>query len=230
MKKTVNINLGGFPFTIDEDAYAYLNNYLSTIENHFSKSEGCEDIISDIEYRICELFQESLQGRQIISMKELDEIIKIMGKPEDFGAESIEDNYHHYTQTSREEPLIKTGKKLYRDTEHGMIAGVIAGLAAYFGIKNTLIIRVLWLVFSLTGGLGVLTYLILWAVVPEATTASDKLAMKGEPINVENIAKTIEEEIDDLSKKITDLSNGLSKKRNKKGDSSSKNYKNGFTI
>ena len=91
MKKTVNINLGGYPFTIDEDAYDQLNKYLGTIEHHFSKSEGCDDIISDIEYRICELFQESMQGGQIISMKDLDNVVKIMGKPEDFGAEPMEE-------------------------------------------------------------------------------------------------------------------------------------------
>ena len=74
-----------------------------------------------------------------------------------------------------------------------------------------------------------MVYIVLWAFVPEAVSASDKLAMKGEPINVENIAKTIEEELDDLSKKITDLSNGLNRKRNKK-DESSTEYENGFTI
>lgn len=229
MKKTVNINLGGFAFTIDEDAYLHLNGYLSTIERHFAKSEGCEDIISDIEYRICELFQEGMQGRQIITMKDLDEVIKIMGRPEDFGAEPIEDGYEHQKRSRSDEPLIKTGKKLYRDKEHGMIGGVVAGVAAYFGIKNVLLLRAIWLVSVATGGVGVGIYLILWAVVPEATSASDKLAMKGEPINVENIAKTIEEEIDELSRKINDLSNGLSKKkRNKRDDSSSRTYGNGF--
>ncbi len=227
MKKTVSINLGGFAFTIDEDAYVHLNGYLSTIERHFSKSEGCEDIISDIEYRICELFQEGMEGRQIITQKDLNEVIKTMGRPEDFGAEPIEDGYTQPKKT--DEPLIKTGKKLYRDKEHGMLGGVIAGLAAYFGVKNALILRLIWLVLAISGGIGVAIYFILWAVVPEAITASDKLAMKGEPINVENIAKTIEEEIDELSKKINDISNGLSKKRNKKDDSS-KSYGNGFTY
>ena len=67
MKKTVNINLGGYPLTIDDDAYSYLKRYLNTIESHFSKSEGCDDIMTDIEIRITELFQENLMGRKIIS-------------------------------------------------------------------------------------------------------------------------------------------------------------------
>ncbi len=227
MKKTVNINLGGFPFTIDEDAYAYLENYLDTIEKHFSASDGCEDIISDIEYRICELFQERLLDKRIITMKELDDVIAIMGRPEDFGAEPVEASHSSFSQEERE-PLIKTGKKLYRDSDHSMVAGVIAGLAAYFGIKHVLILRILWLFFSVSGGIGVIAYIILWAVVPKASTASDKLAMKGEPINVENIARTIEEEIDDLSKKISDLSHGLSRNKKKKGDSSSQKFGNTY--
>ena len=43
--------------------------------------------------------------------------------------------------------------------------------------------------------------------------------MKGEPVNVENIARTIEQELDDLSRKINDFSDGLSKNRKKKDDS-----------
>jgi phage shock protein PspC (stress-responsive transcriptional regulator) len=230
MKKTVNINLGGYALTIDEDAYIYLKRYLNTIERHFSKSEGCSDIMTDIEIRITELFHENLMGRQIISMPDLKEVIKIMGKPEDFGAEPlIEDSPRYTKRNANREPLITTGKKLYRDKEHGMLAGVISGLCAYFGIKNPLILRILWLLFAMSGGAGVVVYLVLWAVVPEATSASDKLAMKGEPINVENIAKTIEEEIEDLSQKINDLSNGLSRKRKKKDDSSTE-YNNEFSV
>ena len=70
MNKTFNINLGGYPFAIDEDAYEYIQNYLNTIRRHFSASDGCDEIIYDIEVRMAELFQEHLNGRSIISMKE----------------------------------------------------------------------------------------------------------------------------------------------------------------
>lgn len=219
MKKTVNINLGGIPFIIDEDAYNHLYSYLNAIERHFSKSDGCDDIMSDIEYRICELFQERLKTRKIISKNDLEEVVKIMGRPEDFGAEAGYDENDSVPRSER--VYIRTGKRLFRDGEHRMVAGVIAGLAAYFGIRHVLLFRILWVAFALSAGAGVVVYLLLWLLVPEAQTASDKLAMKGEPINVENIAKTIEEEIDDLSKKINDISNGLSRRRNKKDDSHS---------
>ena len=58
MKKTVNINLGGIIFHIDEDAFEKLNTYLSSIKLHYKDEEGCEEIASDIEARVAELLQD----------------------------------------------------------------------------------------------------------------------------------------------------------------------------
>ena len=87
MNKIFNINLGGYPFTIDDDAYHTLDKYLATIKRHFSRSEGCDDIITDIEARIAELFNQELKGQPIVGMREVDRVIKVMGTPEEFGAE-----------------------------------------------------------------------------------------------------------------------------------------------
>ena len=86
MNKISNINLGGFPFTIDEDAFATLDKYLKTIHKHFRKSEGYEEITTDIETRMAELFQEKLEGRPIVTLPDVKNVIAIMGTPEDFGA------------------------------------------------------------------------------------------------------------------------------------------------
>ena len=115
MNKTFNINLGGYPFAIDEDAFEYIQNYLGTIRRHFSASEGCEEILYDIEVRMAELFQEHLKGRAIISMKEIDEVIMIMGKPEDFGAEPMSEQYTSNTRGKKSDTKINTGKKLFRE-------------------------------------------------------------------------------------------------------------------
>ena len=118
MNKILNINLGGIPFTIDIDAYTHLEKYLSTIRRHFSDSESCDEIIHDIEVRMVELFQESMKGSSIISNKELDEVIQIMGSPEDFGAEAVEDDYEpteesrkNYTSRAKKK---NSGKRLFR--------------------------------------------------------------------------------------------------------------------
>ena len=71
MNKIFNINLGGYPFTIDDVAYRHLTQYLDTIKNHFDNSEGCEEIISDIEARVAELFTENLKGQSIVTSKDV---------------------------------------------------------------------------------------------------------------------------------------------------------------
>ena len=78
MNKVLNINLGGYPFTIDDDAYEHLENYLETIHNHFKKSEGYEEITSDIEARMAELFQDQLSGRSIVTIRDVEAGIAIM--------------------------------------------------------------------------------------------------------------------------------------------------------
>ena len=70
MNKITTVNLGGYPFTIDEDAYSALNNYLGSIQAHFADSEGCDEILDDIETRIAEIFTDYLHGRSIVTMKE----------------------------------------------------------------------------------------------------------------------------------------------------------------
>ncbi len=210
MNKIVNVNLGGFPFTIDEAAYHRMSRYITTIKNHFSDSEGCDDIVYDIEVRMAELFQENMSGKAIISEVDLDQVIKILGRPEDFGAASIDED-EPITTTKRKKKrkhTIKTGKKLFRNPEDKVIAGVCSGLSAYLGIKDSIWIRLAFIILGLSMT-GVLIYIVLAAIIPEALTAGDRLEMKGEPVNVNNIAKTIEEELTELGDKITEMTKDL---------------------
>ena len=216
MNKILNINLGGMPFTIDIDAYTHLEKYLGTIRRHFSDSESCDEIIHDIEVRMGELFQESMKGSSIISNKELDGVIKIMGTPEDFGAEAMEDD-DIPTEESRESYTARdqkktSGKRLFRDGDDKIVGGLCSGIAAYFGINDPLWIRIAFVIL-LFSGIPALIYVLLWVIVPVARTSSEKLAMRGENINISNIAKTIEEEITELSHRITEIGKDLSSKK-----------------
>lgn len=103
MKKVININLGGLPFTIDEDAYEHLSDYLETIHNHFRDSEGYEEITADIEARMAELFQEKLGNRPIITLADVKQVIAIMGTPEDFGAEPVDGDTTEQTSSTAKE-------------------------------------------------------------------------------------------------------------------------------
>ncbi len=231
MKKVININLGGLPYIIDEDAYEYLNQYFDSLRRHFSASEGCDEIIYDIELRMSELFQEQLKSKQIITMNELTGVIEIMGKPEDFGAEALDmDAEHVHQQQYSESKFHRTGKKLYRDSENKMLGGVCSGLSAYLGIDDPLWLRILFAISFFVFGVGVLPYILLWIVVPEAKTSADKLAMKGEPINIDNIAKTIETEINDLSDRIHQYSSKYSGKKKMRGQGIATGINNAFGL
>ncbi|MFT4533294.1 MAG: phage shock protein PspC (stress-responsive transcriptional regulator) [Saprospiraceae bacterium] len=218
MNNITTVNLGGYPFTIDENAHKALELYLETIEAHFSDSEGCDEILDDIEARIAELFSDFLQGKSIVTLKEYDAMVKVMGKPEDFGAESLDEDMEVPKTSSKKTRKgkyshIKTGKRLFRDPDEKVIGGVCSGVAAYFGVADPLWIRLGFIALVFIGGISVLLYPILWAIVPPAKTAGDKLKMKGEPATVSNIAKTVEEELTELSHKITEISKDLGSKK-----------------
>ncbi len=219
MNKIFNVNLGGYPFTIDEDAYHKLNRYLDTITAHFADSEGCDEILEDIEARIAELFVDKIKTKSIVNSKDLEEVISIMGRPEEFGAspldeETTEEAYDtHHTSRRRDRTTIKTGKRLFRDGEEKVIGGVCSGIAAYFGIADPLWVRLGWLALTVFLGIPLLIYPLLWIIVPMAKTSGDKLAMKGEPANISNIAKTVEEELTDLSNTINEIAKDFGSKK-----------------
>jgi len=191
MKKALKINLSGQIFHIDEDAYEKLKVYLDTISSHFSNASESKEIISDIELRIAELFREKMSSEnQVISIKEVDEVIDIMGRPE----EIADDEEPTGSKRNREQ---RASRRLYRDPENAVIGGVCSGLSAYFNV-DVLLIRILFIIFFFFGGGSLFLYIILWIAVPRAETAAEKLEMKGEKVNVNNIEKAIREEYDEV--------------------------------
>jgi len=203
MNKTVNINLAGTFFHIDEDAYLKLQRYLEAIKRSFTDSQGRSEIISDIEARIAELFAERIQNeKQVVGVKLVDEVITIMGQPEDYlvDDEIFEDEPQH-----RQRETSRPTKKLYRDTDNSYIGGVAAGLSHYFGIES-IWLRLIWLILAIgSGGTFILIYLIFWALVPEANTTAEKLTMTGDAVNISNIEKKIKDGIDTVSETVRNV-------------------------
>lgn len=199
MNKTVNINLGGMFFHIDEDAYQKLTRYFDAIKRSLSKSSGQEEIIKDIEMRVSELLTEKQKTeKHVVTLREVDEVITVMGQPEDYIIE--EDGSSNHTTNDFSAP--RSTKKLYRDKENGMIGGVATGLGHYFGIDSVWL-KIMFLVFVFAGfGTGILAYIILWVVTPEAITTSEKLEMTGEPVTISNIEKKVREEFENVSGKF----------------------------
>ncbi|GEP50522.1 hypothetical protein FNO01nite_11940 [Flavobacterium noncentrifugens] len=200
MNKTVNINLGGMFFHIDEDAYQKLTRYFDAIKRSLSNSNGQDEIIKDIEMRIAELVTEKHSNdKQVINVKEVEEIIIIMGQPEDYRIDNDDEQ-----PKSDAFSTVKRSKKLYRDKDKGMIGGVAAGLGHYFGI-DAVWIRILLVLFVWLGGSGIIAYIVLWIVMPEAVTTSEKLEMTGEPVTISNIERKVREEFDNVSQKFKNV-------------------------
>jgi len=211
MNKILNINLGGFAFTIDDDAFEYLSAYLDSIRRRFSASEGRDEILNDIENRLGELLTAELGSRTIVLLPDVEAAVAIMGKPEDFGGESI-DSRRATGGNSGAPGAIRTGKRLFRDEEDKIAGGVCSGLAAYFGIADPVWMRLVFVLLTfLSAGFWISAYILLWILVPPARTAAERLAMRGEPINVDNIAREIEDGFERLGDKVNQY--GATKKK-----------------
>ncbi|UGS20147.1 PspC domain-containing protein [Flavobacterium cyclinae] len=202
MNKTISINLGGFFFHIDEDAYQKLSRYFDAVKRSLSP-DGRDEIMKDIESRIAELFQERIKNeKQVIGLSEIEEIISIMGQPEDYKIDDEKTSYQSSSSSSTN--FYYPSKRLYRDKDNGMLGGVMAGLGHYLGI-DALWLRIIMVILFFGFGTGLFVYIVLWILVPEAITTTQKLEMKGEPITISNIEKKVKEGFDDITSKINNL-------------------------
>lgn len=197
MKKTISINLAGIVFTIDEDAFSALDKYLKIISSYFKEEDGKKEIMSDIESRIAEVFQERMaKMRNVVSLEDVEHVISMMGEPEAFKQEDNSSTTEEHSQSE----FAYTSKRLFRDPDNKIVAGVCSGIGHYLGI-DPLILRIAFLVALIFFGSGVLLYLILAVAMPKAVSASDKLQMKGQAVTIDNIKRRFEEEISALKKK-----------------------------
>ncbi|WP_216726505.1 PspC domain-containing protein [Hymenobacter siberiensis] len=308
MKKNISINLQGIIFHIEEDGFDVLSRYLAEVKAHFASYRGHQDIVTDIEGRVAELFAARLSPmQQVISLDDVNAMTAKMGRVSDFAPDADEDDEVEATAPSSDtvgpegafgrkgpfgpegafansseptapgetkrlyrdmanrkvagvaagiaqyfmvnplwirlalifgtvfspaisiwsrhnmrvdfggwlvvayvvlwillpkrydapaptEALLSTGplagRRLFRDTGTGKVAGVASGLAAYFSIDVTLV-RVILLAGLFAGGFTFLLYIILWIVLPEAKTVSDKLRMRGGAMTLESFDSSL---------------------------------------
>lgn len=197
MNKTVSINIGGLFFHIDDNAYNQLNTYFNTIKNSLSE-DSKEEVMHDIETRVAELLGARIvPDKQVINHMDIDYIISVMGKPEDYIIDQEQEN--NFTQQAAPNYAAYGKRKLFRDTENGKISGVSTGIAHYIGV-DPIWVQLFFILIVLAGfGSGILVYIGFWLLVPAAVTTSDKLLMHGEPITVSNIEKKIKEGYDKVS-------------------------------
>ncbi|GAF02834.1 PspC domain-containing protein [Saccharicrinis fermentans] len=222
MKKTLYINLNGFAFHIDEDAYDKLNQYLRKIEGSFPDKDEAKEIVSDIEARIAELFSgKKKSSEQVITLKEVEEVIDTMGEPQEIADEDQAEPQSDGSNASMPgSPLYK--KRLYRDPESRVLGGVCGGLGAYFDM-DPLVFRVIFILAFVLYGASLPVYVVLWIVMPKALTITQKLEMKG-PAGYESWEQHLKNEYKEVAEKFKqsraykDFSGSFSKRTDVVGD------------
>lgn len=215
MNKTININLAGIIFHLDENAYDAFKRYLSQVKDALLDQEGGAEVIADIEARIAELFQQKLEerGTEVVLLSDIEFVIATLGRPEEFADEEFMDEP---ASTKK-----KGQKRFFRNPDEKVIGGVASGIAAYFNI-DPLWIRIAFLILLFTPGAGLPLYIILWIAIPEAKTTAQKLQMRGEPINLNNIEKSVKDELNGVKERFGNYRKRESNNANNLGNSISK--------
>ncbi len=191
MNKTISINLGGSVFNIEEDAFLKLRKYLDSIKANFVGDPAAEEIMQDIEVRIAELFNERMNERKnVVMASDVDEVIGIMGQPEDYKVESEDAQQNKQTNSGTRHAQ----RKLYRDEDDKIVGGVCAGLSHYFAVDPIVIRLIVVAIFLISGGTAILGYILFWALVPKAESTAEKLKMRGESVDINNITRMVNDE------------------------------------
>jgi phage shock protein PspC (stress-responsive transcriptional regulator) len=189
MDKTIKINLAGILFQTDEEAYQLLRDYLQTINARFRNVPGGNETVDDIEARIAEIFQSQKGLSGIISKENVEAMISIIGKPEDF---------EHTESTSELTGFGPHRRHLYRNPDDTIISGVCGGIGAYLNIHSVWI-RLLFILFTISFGIGFIVYIALWIALPNANNDAQKRELYGEYFNTRTYRKTREQKNDSAS-------------------------------
>lgn len=192
MKKTINVTLGGIVFAIEQEAYDTLAVYLESVKQNLSSGDDYAEIIADIESALAEKFIARKRSERVaVTIVDVEVVTTEMGTPSDFGGEGTAEKDVSPAGTNGSE----TKKRLYRDTDDSIIAGVASGIAHYFDV-DPVIVRIIFFISVFFNGLGVLAYGVLWLVVPKAETTAQKYAARGEKVTLKEITQRVKKNIE----------------------------------
>lgn len=204
MNEVKNINLSRSEFVIAHDAYKELNEYLEAVKKHV----GSTEVVDEIEARMAELLLDNrtITKDRVVLKADVDFIKQQLGKPTDFDEANSDEAKSDKNEKNNSGKFAET-RKLMRNPDGQIIGGVASGLGVYFN-ADPIWFRLLFIAMSISGGFGVVVYIILWVVLPEAKTESDKLAMRGLPVTIENIKERVESL--DLAGKTNEITGRIS--------------------
>ncbi|MFS8615566.1 MAG: PspC domain-containing protein [Solitalea sp.] len=212
MNKTVNINISGLVFHIEEDAYDALQKYMHEIKLYFSRSAEDTEVVTDIENRIAEMFSELLKegSREVIVLGDVETIIAQIGRVSDFQESAEDAGEGAPADTASEAAGAEAPRRLFRDPDDKKLGGVCAGISHYFDWDPVWLRVITALLTIFTSGIVAVVYIILWMVMPPARTLADKMAMKGQRFHLSNFRKSFDEEMSGVKATFNQLKNDVS--------------------
>lgn len=214
MEKVIHSNIGGVAFKLDEEAYTILSNYFADIRKEFAGKPGAEEIGDDVEARVAELLVEMQESKDVtITAAMAKKVIAQIGTPEQMEPSDSENSEQEPSEGFRRYP-----KRLFRDKEHSVFGGVCSGLGVYFN-SDPILFRVVFILlfliplfnhhFHLFGnGFALLSYIVLWAIVPVAKTHRQKMEMHGDAFNIHSVKSKVEEEFKEASESLRKRTGG----------------------
>lgn len=204
MNEIKKCSIASVSFTLEKNAYHSLQTYIKSLNDTYKDNPDGEEIVADIEARIAELILSAQPAEAITTLPIIENIIKQLGS-----AEQIEDDStENHTETIDQNGNPRIPRRLYRDLQNGKLGGVCAGIANYFDIDTAWVRLAFFLPLVLTAfgsieflrwfvpftsnlfGVAVLGYIVMWFAVPPASSARQKLEMKGERITARSIHAT----------------------------------------
>jgi phage shock protein PspC (stress-responsive transcriptional regulator) len=202
MNKTIIININGTVFHIEEQAYEVLKEYMTEVKRHFFNSADSLEITTDIENRIAEMFSDILarDNRQALIEQDVQDVITQMGSVKDFETADTDGPADAGFATPPFESTAGT-RRLFRDADDHLIGGVCAGIANYFDVQPAWV-RLFFALAFIFAGTGFILYIILWIIIPKAITRADRMAMKGEPLDLQGFKRNFEAEMSAVGSRL----------------------------
>lgn len=199
MKPIETVSIGGFAFSIEDDAAQRCREYLSGLETHYGTLPGAREIMEGIEERMAELLWERTGRDGVVSVANIEDVVSILGQPDQIDREVDMEPAAVADGVAAEKQ--KGKKRLYRNLSDKIIGGVCSGLGAYFG-ADTVVFRVAFAILALLPFFFrifvewqyffiPIVYCILWISMPGAKTVEQRYALRGEPLDVEGIRQRV---------------------------------------
>lgn len=222
MKQVVKASIAGVSFTLENDGYALLEQYLGELTEYYKNDEYSQEVMNDIEERIMELLVERNGREKVISVEDVSAIIEILGHPSDFGNEGSGSGLSGDNEYNG-----NSARRLFRDVNNKVFGGVCSGLGAYFRTDAVFVrlifivvaffipvVRIVWHsgmepdihVGGSSFGVTALLYIILWIIIPPAITVEQRCAMKGESLGVDDIHKKVKVGVKAMGRDVREFS------------------------